>query len=120
MPLSIYSVSKNNIIVYHDSHQDYRDKLDNNLWSSKCVIMTGLANGSIVLKLVDVRCEHQKATDVSFEDLSAFFWVLQRREGQVGDGDRCRRCQRDQQHQDAPGLLQRQLQVMGLLFTQSG
>ena len=57
---------------------------------------------------------------ISFEYLRTLLRVVQRRDGQVGDGDVSRGRQRDQQHHEAPGLLQRQLQVMSLLLGQRG
>ena len=62
----------------------------------------------------------QDTAHISFEYLRSLLRVVQRRDGQVGDGDVSRGRQRDQQHHDAPGLLQRQLQVVSLLLGQRG
>lgn len=53
---------------------------------------------------------------VVFKHLLALLRVIQRRDGQVSDGDVSRGSQRDQHHHEAPGLLQWQLQVMCLLL----
>lgn len=76
-------------------------------------------SGNFVCSGVSTKCGTATAY-VSFEDLAALLRVVQRRDGQVGDGDVSRGGQRDQQHQVAPGLLQRQLQVMRVLLSEGG
>lgn len=64
--------------------------------------------------------EELSHTHVSIQDLPPLLGVVQRRDGQVGDGHVSRGRERDQQHHEPSGLLQRQLQVMSVLLGQGG
>lgn len=59
-------------------------------------------------------------THISIQNLPPLLRVVQRRDGQVSDGDVSRGRERDQQHHEPSGLLQRQLQVMSVLPSQGG